>query len=230
MREKASWKVDVEHAPAPDFTRWYMSRVTCGPLLLEVCRRCKVCPNLVAHLQIPRMRISYQVAMPVVGRPGQHAVPRRPDGAVGKALLSQGWCLAICLTSLLTDKQIQEGEIDLTSHYVDYAYRLTALQQQYQPPLFTSLRRHCGHNLHATTLIDPIFTNTLPTIASTTYSKETSMPYYYQPNSNMRKGTSTTNVTHVTSQEPSDKTGKHSQGNWPSCISTQPAEKRTSQP
>ena len=28
--------------------------------------------------------------MPVVGRPGQHAVPRRPDGAVGKALLSQG--------------------------------------------------------------------------------------------------------------------------------------------
>ena len=88
----ASWKVDVEHTPAPDFTRWYMSRVTCGPFLLEVCRRCKVCPNLVAHLQIPRMRISYQVAMPVVGRPGQHAVPRRPDGAVGKALLSQGWC------------------------------------------------------------------------------------------------------------------------------------------
>ena len=88
----ANWKVDVEHQPAPDFLRWYMSRVTCGPFLLEVCRRCKVCPNLVAHLQIPRLRISYQVAMPVVGRPGQHAVPRLPDGAVGKALLSQGWC------------------------------------------------------------------------------------------------------------------------------------------
>ena len=68
--------------------------------------------------------------------------------------------LAICLTTLLTDKQIQEDRIDLTSHYVDYAYRLTALQQQYQPPLFTSLRRHCGHNLHATILIDPILTNT----------------------------------------------------------------------
>ena len=68
--------------------------------------------------------------------------------------------LAICLTTLLTDKQIQEDRIDLTSHYVDYAYRLTALQQQYQPPLFTSLRRHCGHNLHATMLIDPILTNT----------------------------------------------------------------------
>ena len=68
--------------------------------------------------------------------------------------------LAICLTSLLTDKQIQEDRIDLASHYVDYAYRLTALQQQYQPPLFTSLRRHCGHNLHATILIDPILTNT----------------------------------------------------------------------
>ena len=88
----ATWKVDMEHQPAPDFLRWYMSRVTCGPFLLEVCRRCKVCPNLVAHLQIPRLRISYQVAMPVVGRPGQHAVPRLPDGAVGKALLSQGWC------------------------------------------------------------------------------------------------------------------------------------------
>ena len=88
----AIWKVDVEHQPAPDFLRWYMSRVTCGPFLLEVCRRCKVCPNLVAHLQIPRLRISYQVTMPVVGRPGQHAVPRLPDGAVGKALLSQGWC------------------------------------------------------------------------------------------------------------------------------------------
>ena len=88
----AVWRVDVEHQPAPDFQRWYMSRVTCGPFLLEACRRCKVCPNLVAHLQIPRLRISYQVAMPVVGRPGQHAVPRFPDGAVGKALLSQGWC------------------------------------------------------------------------------------------------------------------------------------------
>ena len=88
----ASWKVDVEHTPAPDFTRWYMSRVTCGTFLLEVCQRCKVCSNLVAHLQIPRMRISYQVAMPVVGKPGQHAVPRRPDGAFGEALLSQGWC------------------------------------------------------------------------------------------------------------------------------------------
>ena len=39
----ASWKVDVEHTPAPDFTRWYMSRVTCGTFLLEVCQRCKVC-------------------------------------------------------------------------------------------------------------------------------------------------------------------------------------------
>ena len=30
--------------------------------------------------------------MPVVGKPGQHAVPRRPDGAFGEVLLSQGWC------------------------------------------------------------------------------------------------------------------------------------------
>ena len=33
----ASWKVDVEHTPAPDFTRWYVSRVTCGTFKLQ-CR------------------------------------------------------------------------------------------------------------------------------------------------------------------------------------------------
>ena len=109
----ASWKVDVEHTPAPDFTRWYMSRVTCGTFLLEVCQRCKVCSNLVAHLQIPRMRLSYQVAMPVVGKPGQHAVPRRPDGAFGEALLSQGWCPRQVLQMPRERSQPQVQEIPL---------------------------------------------------------------------------------------------------------------------
>ena len=107
-----SWKVDVEHTPAPDFTRWYMSRVTCG-ILLEVCQRCKVCSNLVAHLQIPRMRISYQVAMPVVGKPEQHAVPRRPDGAFGEALLSQSWCPRQVLQMPRERSQPQVQEIPL---------------------------------------------------------------------------------------------------------------------
>ena len=137
--------------------------------------------------------------------------------------------LAICLTSLLTDKQIQEGEIDLTSHYVDYAYRLTALQQQYQPPLFTSLRRHCGHNLHATILIDPILTNTANNSQHNLQQGDLhalllpAKPEYEKRHQHNQCGT-------CYKPGPSDKTGRRSQGNWPSCISTQPAEKRTSQP
>ena len=59
------------------------------------------------------MRISYQVAMPVVGKPGQHAVPRRPDGAFGEALLSQGWCPRQVLQMPRERSQPQVQEIPL---------------------------------------------------------------------------------------------------------------------
>ena len=68
--------------------------------------------------------------------------------------------LAICLTQLLTHDQLKAGQSDLTSFYVDYIYRLSFLQQQYHPPLFLSQRRHCGHNLHAIQLVDPVLVNT----------------------------------------------------------------------
>ena len=68
--------------------------------------------------------------------------------------------LAICLTQLLTQDQLQAGQSDLTSFYIDYIYRLSFLQQQYHPPLFFSQRRHCGHNLHAIQLVDPVLVNT----------------------------------------------------------------------
>ena len=68
--------------------------------------------------------------------------------------------LAICLTQLLTHDQLKAGQSDLTSFYTDYIYRLSFLQQQYHPPLFFSQRRHCGHNLHAIQLVDPVLVNT----------------------------------------------------------------------
>ena len=92
-------------------------------------------------------------------------------------LVSRGWTLdqgqhnqmqegmsrmgfAICLTQLLKHDQLEARQSDLTSFYIDYIYRLSFLQQQYHPPLFFSQRRHCGHNLHATQLVDPVLVNT----------------------------------------------------------------------
>ena len=76
----ASWKVDVEHTPAPDFTRWSMSRVTCGTFLRGL-------STLQSVLQ-PSSAPSDPTNAPLLpscnagGRqPGQHAVPRRPDRA-----------------------------------------------------------------------------------------------------------------------------------------------------
>ena len=68
--------------------------------------------------------------------------------------------LAICVTQLLTQNQLKAGQCDLTSFYIDYIYRLSFLHQQYHPPLFLSQRRHCGHNLHAIQLVDPVLVNT----------------------------------------------------------------------
>ena len=45
------------NTPTADFLRWYMPRVTCGPLFLAVCRNCAVCSNLLEHLQVPPLRL-----------------------------------------------------------------------------------------------------------------------------------------------------------------------------
>ena len=49
----AKWQLDVAHTPSATFTRWYMTRLTCGPLLLEACRQGCVPVNILDHLHIP---------------------------------------------------------------------------------------------------------------------------------------------------------------------------------
>ena len=34
----AYWKADMSYTPTTDFHRWYMTRVTCGPLVLATCQ------------------------------------------------------------------------------------------------------------------------------------------------------------------------------------------------
>ena len=71
----AYWKTDMSYTPTADFLRWYMARVTCGPLVLATCRNCAVCPNLPEHLQIPPLRLVVQLRLPVLGAPGPQPVP-----------------------------------------------------------------------------------------------------------------------------------------------------------
>ena len=47
----------MPYTPKADFVRWYLARVTCGPLVLTACRSCTVCPNLLEHLQISPLRL-----------------------------------------------------------------------------------------------------------------------------------------------------------------------------
>ena len=44
----------MPYTPTADFLRWYVARVTGGPLFLAACRSCAVCSNLLEHLQVPR--------------------------------------------------------------------------------------------------------------------------------------------------------------------------------
>ena len=50
----AKWQLDVAHTRSETFARWYMTRLTCGPLLLEACRLGCVPVNILDHLQIPQ--------------------------------------------------------------------------------------------------------------------------------------------------------------------------------
>ena len=46
----ARWQLDVAHTPSATFTRWYMTSLTCGPLLLEACHQGCVPVNILDHL------------------------------------------------------------------------------------------------------------------------------------------------------------------------------------
>ena len=73
--------------------------------------------------------------------------------------------LAICVAHLAHPTHQGQEQGELTSHYTDYIYKLRGLQHQHSTPLFLSTRRHCGHNLHAVQIVDPIMINTANNVA-----------------------------------------------------------------
>ena len=56
-----------------------MTRLTCGPLLLEACRLGCVPVNILDHLQIPQFRLVVQIRLPVLGAPGKSPAPQAPS-------------------------------------------------------------------------------------------------------------------------------------------------------
>ena len=55
-----------------------MTRLTCGPLVLEACRLGCVPVNILDHLQILQFRLVVQIRLPVLGAPGSRPLPRLP--------------------------------------------------------------------------------------------------------------------------------------------------------
>ena len=86
----AKWQFDVAHTPSATFTRWYMARLTCGPLLLEACHQGCVPVNILDHLQIPQFRLVAQIRLPVLGAPGKRPLPKLPDTMLAD-LYRLGW-------------------------------------------------------------------------------------------------------------------------------------------
>ena len=55
-----------------------MTRLTCGPLLLEACHQGCVPVNILDHLQIPLFRLVAQIRLSVLGAPGKHPLSKLP--------------------------------------------------------------------------------------------------------------------------------------------------------
>ena len=55
----------MAYTPSKTFARWYMTRLTCGPLLLKACRLDCVPANILDHLQIPQFRVVMQIRLSV---------------------------------------------------------------------------------------------------------------------------------------------------------------------
>ena len=87
----AKWQLDVAHTPSETFARWYMTRLTCGPLLLEACRQGCVPANILDHLQIPQFRLVVQIRLPVLGAPGKRPLPRLSADTMLADLHRLGW-------------------------------------------------------------------------------------------------------------------------------------------
>ena len=87
----AKWLLDVAHTPSATFTRWYMTRLTCGPLLLEACHQGCVPVNILDHLHIPQFRLVAQIRLPVLGAPGKRPLPKLPAATMLADLYRLGW-------------------------------------------------------------------------------------------------------------------------------------------
>ena len=122
--------------------------------------------------------------------------------------------LAICLTQLLSEKQLKAGKNDLTSHYAGYVYRLATLQHQYQPS-------SASEDTAGTTSMPrnwlTQYSSIQPTTVNTTYGKVTSTHFSNRPNMSTRKGTFRPNVARATSQVWLGKNKKFSQDKLQSC-------------
>ena len=76
-----------------------MTRLTCGPLLLEACRQGCVTVNILEHLQIPQFRLAAQIRLPVLGAPGKRLLPKLPADTMMIDLTGAlTWC-SKCLES-----------------------------------------------------------------------------------------------------------------------------------
>ena len=68
-----------------------MTRLTCGPLLLEACHQGCVLVNILDHLQIPQFRLVAQIRLPVLGAPGKRPLPKLPAATMLADLYRLGW-------------------------------------------------------------------------------------------------------------------------------------------
>ena len=87
----AKWQLDVAYTPSETFGRWYMTRLTCGPLLLEACRLGCVPANILDHLQIAQFRVVMQIRLAVLGAPGKRPLPRLSADTMLADLHRLGW-------------------------------------------------------------------------------------------------------------------------------------------
>ena len=113
----AKWQLDVAHTPSETFTRWYMTRLTCGPLLLEACRLGCVPVNILDHLQIPQFRLVVQIRLPVLGAPGSRPLPRPPADTMLADLHRLGWlffasCALVSLSLSVTGERDEKQSED----------------------------------------------------------------------------------------------------------------------
>ena len=92
----------MPYTPTADFLRWYVARMTCGPLFLAAYRNCAVCSNLLEHLQVPPLRLMVQIRLPVLGPPGLQPVSKLPAATLLEDLrrscrlgMLDGWPLPV---------------------------------------------------------------------------------------------------------------------------------------